>query len=57
VAARYASYDSGYGKEIESGKSTFESLEKLVLGKLGEPAPRSGRQEHLENLLNQELFR
>ena len=57
VADRYGSYDTGFGKEIESGKATFESLEKLVLNQLGEPTPRSGQQEKLENLLNQELFR
>jgi xylose isomerase len=55
VQERYASYDSGFGAEIESGKATFKSLEKLVLGKLGEPQPRSGRQEYLENLLNRYL--
>jgi xylose isomerase len=30
-------------------------LEKLVLTKLGEPTPRSGRQEYLENLINRYL--
>lgn len=57
VAARYSSFDSGYGKDIETGKADFESLEKLVLGKLGEPTPVSGRQEKLENELNTQLFR
>lgn len=51
VAERYASFDSGFGQDIESGKASFKSLEKLVLGKLGEPKPRSGKQEYLENLL------
>jgi xylose isomerase len=57
VAARYGSFDTGFGKDIETGKATFESLEKLVLNQLGEPTPRSGRQEFLENQLNTELFR
>ena len=52
VADRYASFDTGYGKDIETGKASFKSLEKLVLGKLGEPKPKSGKQEYLENLLN-----
>ena len=52
VADRYASFDTGFGQDIESGKSNFKSLEKLVLTKLGEPTPRSGKQEYLENLLN-----
>lgn len=51
VATRYSSYDSGYGKEIETGKASFKSLEKLVLTQLGEPKPKSGKQEYLENLL------
>ena len=52
VANRYSSFDTGFGAEIETGKANFKSLEKLVLGKLGEPTPRSGKQEYLENLLN-----
>ena len=52
VANRYSSFDTGYGRDIETGKATFKSLEKLVLTKLGEPTPRSGKQEYLENLLN-----
>ncbi len=55
VADRYSSFDSGYGKDIERGKASFKSLEKLVLTKLGEPAPKSGKQEYLENLLMQYL--
>jgi len=55
VADRYASFDSGLGKRIETGKIGFKELEKLVLTKLGEPTPRSGRQEYLENLLNRYL--
>jgi xylose isomerase len=51
VADRYASYDSGYGRDIERGKVGFKELEKLVLTKLGEPTPKSGKQEYLENLL------
>ncbi|MBX3751066.1 MAG: xylose isomerase [Opitutaceae bacterium] len=52
VAERYASFDTGFGRDILTGKASFRSLEKLVLSKLGEPTPRSGRQEYLENLLN-----
>jgi xylose isomerase len=55
VARRYASFDSGYGREIEKKKIGFTELEKLVLRKLGEPKPVSGRQEYLENLLNSYL--
>jgi xylose isomerase len=49
---RYASWDSGLGAEIEAGKHSFASLEKIMLQK-GDAAPnRSGRQEMLENLIN-----
>jgi xylose isomerase len=51
VADRYSSYDGGYGRRIETRKTSFRELEKLVLTKLGEPALKSGRQEYLENLL------
>ncbi len=53
VATRYASYDSGYGRDIEKGRADLRSLNKLVLGKLGEPTLRSGKQEYLENLIAQ----
>lgn len=52
VRNRYASFDRGYGKEIEKGKTSFAALEKLALQELGEPQPKSGKQEYLENLLN-----
>ncbi len=52
VKDRYASYDSGIGAEIESGKASFETLEKYMLEK-GEVTPnKSGRQEYLENVIN-----
>ena len=53
VKDRYASWDSGLGASIEAGKENFASLEKLMLEK-GEAAPnKSGRQEFLENLINE----
>jgi len=52
VSDRYSSFDSGFGRDIEKGKLGFKELEGIAL-KLGEPAPHSGRQEYLENLLNQ----
>lgn len=48
---RYATFDTGFGRDIEAGKMDFRKLDKLVLGKLGEPIQRSGKQEYLENLL------
>jgi xylose isomerase len=52
VKDRYSSWDSGVGSEIESGKATFESLEKYMLDK-GDVTPNtSGRQEMIEHLIN-----
>jgi xylose isomerase len=53
IRERYSSWDSGIGKEIETGRSNFETLEQYML-KQGNPAPNaSGRQEFLENLINE----
>lgn len=52
VQKRYAGWDSAFGRKIESGKTTLEDLEAYTL-KHGEPQPTSGRQEFLENLLNE----
>jgi xylose isomerase len=49
--ARYASYDSGKGKEFEEGSLTLEDLREHALA-VGEPAPISGKQEYFENLVN-----
>jgi xylose isomerase len=52
IKGRYASWDKGIGKEIESGKASFESLQQYILKK-GEVEPNaSARQEYLENLFN-----
>ncbi len=48
---RYASYDSGKGKEFEEGKLSLEDLREYAIQN-GEPAVASGRQEYLENLIN-----
>lgn len=48
---RYASFDSGKGKEFEEGKLSLEDLRSYAIAH-GEPEQRSGRQEFLENLVN-----
>jgi xylose isomerase len=48
---RYASFDSGKGKEFEEGKLTLEDLRAYAVEQ-GEPAVTSGKQEYLENLIN-----
>ncbi len=53
VKGRYASWDGGIGQQIEQGKVGFEELEQYAL-KMGEVRTnQSGRQEMLENLLNE----
>lgn len=48
---RYASFDSGKGKEFEQGKLSLEDLRAYAIEK-GEPAVKSGKQEYLENIIN-----
>jgi xylose isomerase len=52
VKERYSSYDSGFGARIESGTATLEDCEAHILA-TGEPLTRSGRQEMLENIVNE----
>lgn len=50
-ADRYASYDSGKGKEFEAGKLSLEDLRAYAVEN-GEPATISGKQEYMENIIN-----
>lgn len=53
VRQRYASWDSGIGAKIEKGRAGFQELEAYMLEK-GDITPNaSGRQEYLENLINE----
>jgi xylose isomerase len=52
IKARYSSWDSDFGKKIESGTCTLEEVEAFARQQ-GEPELHSGRQEMLENLVNQ----
>ncbi len=49
---RYSTFDSGIGAQIEKGDVGFDELEAYTL-KNGEPLLASGRQEMLENLINE----
>lgn len=53
---RYSSYESGIGAKIVSGEVGFEELAEYAL-ELGEIKNTSGRQELLENILNQYIYR
>ena len=56
VKNRYASYTSGIGADIVSGKTDLEALSRYAEG-LGEIEVASGRQEYLEAVVNNILFR
>ena len=48
---RYASFDTGKGKEYEQGNLTLEDLRAYAINS-GEPEVKSGKQEYLENIIN-----
>ncbi|MBD3629431.1 xylose isomerase [Cyclobacterium sp.] len=49
---RYSSFDSGKGKDFETGKLSLEALREHAIA-TGEPVMSSGKQEMYENILNQ----
>ena len=51
-AERYASFDSGAGKDFENGMVSLEDLRNYALQN-GTPKQTSGKQELYENMLNQ----
>lgn len=51
VKERYSSYDSGMGKDFETGKLTLEQLRDFAVQN-GEPAVTSGKQEKYEQLIS-----
>jgi len=53
VKNRYASWDSGIGARIEAGKVGFKELEAYMLQQGDAALNASGRQEYLENLINE----
>jgi xylose isomerase len=48
---RYASFDTGKGKQFERGNLSLQELSKLA-HRHGEPEQRSGKQEYFENLIS-----
>lgn len=53
VRNRYASWDSGLGADIEAGKHSFKTLETIALANPDPVQHTSGRQELIENILNE----
>ncbi len=52
---RYAGWDDAEGQAMLNGERTLDDVAARVLGDEIDPQPRSGRQEHLERLLNSYL--
>jgi xylose isomerase len=53
VKERYKSWDSELGRRIEAGESSFGDLEDYIVPKGEVTSNTSGRQEMLENLINE----
>ena len=52
VEERYSSFDQDIGAKVEAGTTSFAELEQFAMSN-GEPFLSSGRQEMLENLINE----
>ena len=52
IEERYRAWNENLGQQIERGEATFKTLESYTLEQ-GEPVIQSGRQEFLENILNE----
>ena len=52
VDERYSSFDRDIGAKVEAGTASFQELEEFAMSN-GEPTIASGRQEMLENLINE----
>ena len=57
VEERYASYESGIGKKIREGSVTLEDCAAYAADMKKPENPGSGRQEYLEGIVNNIMFR
>lgn len=57
IADRYAGWNGKIGKSILNGEVSLESLAKQALTNNLQPEPVSGRQEYLENVVNNFIFK
>ncbi|HOK15691.1 MAG TPA: xylose isomerase, partial [Defluviitoga tunisiensis] len=55
IEKRYNSFKEGIGKKIVEGTTNLKELEDYVIDKKVS-LPKSGRQEYLENIINQYIF-
>jgi xylose isomerase len=52
VQARYAGWEAPWAQDIMTGKMSLDAVANGALERNVDVLPVSGRQEHLENLLN-----
>lgn len=57
VAQRYSRWNEPLGRGIMDGEYSLESLANYVIEKNLQPKVASGRQEHVENIVNNYLYR
>jgi xylose isomerase len=57
VAERYAGWNGELGQKILTGSTNLEEIAKQAVDGNINPAPVSGRQEHLENVVNGFIFK
>ncbi len=57
IKERYSSYNSGIGLDIVTGNTSLEKLSEYALSLNAVNCNQSGRQEYLENVVNNILFR
>ena len=57
VEHRYRSWGNSFGKKLLNQEFNLEEISKLVEENEINPQPRSGKQEHLENLVNNSLIK
>ena len=55
-AERYAGWSDKLGTQILNGELSLDELEQVVEQRGLDPRPSSGRQERLENIVNQRIW-
>lgn len=56
IEERYSSFSEGIGADVVAGKTTLASLAEYAMNNETPRANKSGRQEHLQSILNQYIY-
>lgn len=57
IKERYSSFSEGIGAKIVNGQTSLEELSRYACALKAPAVPQSGRQEHLESIINSILFK